>query len=637
MKVSYKNLQEYFDGALPLPDALAGALTFHAWEIEGVEQVGSDTVIDVKVLPDKSAWALSHRGIAKDISAVLGIPLAHDPLGEPAVLEPKTTEVTTSIDTPTCTRYTAALIRGVKVGPSPAWLVEFLASMGQRSINNVVDVTNYVMFGIGQPIHAYDASKLSKDDQGRFHMRVRGAKSGERITSLTGEVYELSTDDALIVDGGTDAPIGIAGIKGGKVAEVDSRTIDIVLESANFNPVMVRKTSQRIKLRTDASARFENGISRSMAPYGVLQGALLIAKLCGGQVGGFVDTNSTPVERTPVVVTCTKINSVLGLSLTMSEVETIMKRFGYAYEIAGDMITVTPPQERPDLVIAEDVIEEIGRIHGYEHVASVPIPKVPLHEINKSFFYSERVRDFLCSLGFSEVFTSSFRDQDEVQLANALASDKGYLRSALYKNLNEALTKNAGNVELFGTDKVRIFEIGTVFTKGGEKLKLAFGVSSKAGVTAKDFKEVSDVYTKFLVHFAVSEVVHTVYEKEGVNEIDLSAFIKALPTPTAYDVHPTSPEVAYVPFSNYPHAVRDIAFWTEADVTEEKAKEVVEKNAGALLKRIDCFDRFEKEGKVSYGFRIIFQSYEKTLTAEEVDAMMQSIFSAVSACGWVVR
>jgi phenylalanyl-tRNA synthetase beta subunit len=176
-----------------------------------------------------------------------------------------------------------------------------------------------------------------------------------------------------------------------------------------------------------------------------------------------------------------------------------------------------------------------------------------------------------------------------------------------------------------------------VFTKGGEKLKLAFGVSSKAGVTAKDFKEVSDVYTKFLAHFAVSEAVHTVHEKEGVYEVDLSAFIKALPTPTAYDVHPTSPEVAYVPFSNYPHAVRDIAFWTEADMTEEKAKEVVEKNAGALLKRIDCFDRFEKEGKVSYGFRIVFQSYEKTLTAEEVDAMMQSIFSAVSACGWVVR
>jgi phenylalanyl-tRNA synthetase beta chain len=635
MKVSYSELNtKYFDGKLPSPEVLADVLTFHAWEIEGVEQVGSDTVLDVKVLPDKSAWALSHRGIAKDISAVLNISLVHDPLSDACVLEPTTNELSVTVVSPTCTRYTAAVIRGVKVGPSPAWLQDFLASMGQRSINNVVDLTNYVMFGIGQPLHAFDAGKMSNTDG--YTVTVRNARVNESITTLTGETYTLTEHDVLIVDGGTDTPIGIAGIKGGKVAEVDADTVDIILESANFDPVKTRHSSQRLKLRTDALQRFENGIARSMAGYGVKWGAELLVEHCGGTVMGYVDTNPTPVERTPVLLTLAKVNSVLGLLLSMANIEGVVKRFGYVYEIQGDAITITPPHERPDLVIPEDFIEEIGRIHGYEHVASVPIAPMPLREVNKRFYYAEAVRDALVAEGFSEVFTSSFRNTDEVKLKNALASDKGYLRSVggMEENMREALAKNAPMADLFGSDHVRLFEIGTAFTEHGERTILTLGVSSKQGFVPKKDQKVLDAALTALKG-VLGEITCEV--KDGATSLDLESAIALLAAPHTYTAHPLSGEVSYKPFSAYPYLTRDIAFWCPADTSVGDALTTIRTHAGSDIARIDMFDRFEKEGRVSYGFRIVFQSYKKTLDGAEADASMQSIYDAVRARGFEVR
>lgn len=640
MKISYNELNtKYFDGKLPLPEALGDALTFHAWEIEGIEKVGNDTVLDVKVLPDKSAWAMSHRGIAKDISVILDIPLADDPLADAPVLEPRTSEVSVVVETPTCTRYTAALIRGVKVGPSPLWLQDFLVSMGQRSINNVVDLTNYVMFGMGQPLHAFDAHKMSNK------ITVRNARTNESITTLTGETYSLTNDDALIVDGGTDMPIGIAGVKGGKVAEVNGSTVDIILESANFDPIKTRHTSQRLKLRTDASARFENNISRSMAAYGVEAGARLIAEHCGGEIIAYVDTNPESVVRAPVSVSAAKINSVLGLSLSILDVEAIIKRFGFVYEIAGETVTITPPHERPDLVIPEDVIEEIGRVYGYEHVASVPIAPIPLREVNKRFYYADAVRDALIQEGFSEVFTSSFREADEVKLKNALASDKGYLRSVegMKKNMEEALAKNAPMADLFGSEQVRIFEIGTAFEADGERYMLTLGVSSKQGYVPKKDQKVLDAATT-AVKVVLGDIA--VRGEGAVRVCDLKSAIETLSAPASYTQRELSSEVSYKPFSMYPYLTRDVAFWADADTSADDAEGNIRASAGASVARIDMFDRFEKgpnpdepngERKVSYGFRIVFQSYEKTLDGVEADAMMQKVYDALNAKGWEVR
>lgn len=634
MKVSYTALQSYFETPLPSAEVLADALTFHAWEIESVDQVGADTVLDVKILPDKSPWALSHRGIARDLSVILNLPMRHDAFQERPALTPVAGEVQIDIATPTCTRYTAAHIQGVTVGPSPKWLSDTLASLGQRSINNVVDVTNYVMFMLGQPLHAFDADKLSHAHG--YRIGVRQAREGESIVVLTGESYTLSHRDAVIVDAGTDAPIGIAGIKGGKVAEVDGATTTIILESAHFDPVAIRKSSQSLRLRTDASTRFENGIVRDTAGYGVALAAHMLCDIASGTLVGFVDTDSTPTTREPMTLPYAKVNSVLGLVLSAQEIERIVSRFGYEATFGVDTVTITPPFWRSDLGIPEDFIEEIGRMYGYEHVPSVKIAPVPLVEMNTRFYYAEAIRQVLTGMGFSEIFTSSFRELDAIKMKNAFASDKGYLRSSLRVNMSEALQRNVGNRDLLGLSFIGLFEIGTVFTVEGERYLLSIGVRH-----AMEYKEKTD---KTLLESACKAVqgvlgVDVIWSSEqGIAEMDLGEVLPSLASVTSYQAGSTTATIpTYVPFSPYPAMSRDIAFFVTGGVTPEAAAAVINREAGDLHVRTTLFDEFTKDGRTSYAFRLVFQSNERTLSDDIINPITERITNAVTAEGWQVR
>lgn len=636
MKVTYRGLNMFFDGKLPSPEEVAKAFTFHAWEIEEMEEKEGTTVLDVKVLPDKSAWALSHRGIAKDLSVVLGIPLARDPFTEKPILEPKVAEVSVTVETPKCRRYIAAYLKNVKVQESPEWLKSDLRALGQRPINNIVDITNYVMFGTGQPLHAFDARKLSK-----LALGVRAAKDGEKITTLTGDECVLSPEDMVIVDGDTDLPVGIAGVKGGKLAEIDASTTDIIIESANFDPVSVRKTSQRLKLRTDASLRYENGVVSDLTAYGIRDAVKFItdpqflADLGGGELVGYVDTGKESPLPAKVSISLEKINSVLGLTLSIDDVEAIMQRFGYEHEYQGLTLILQPPFERPDLVIAEDVIEEIGRIHGYDHVASVVPAPLVVTELNTTFYYIDRIREALADVGFSEIFTSSFREEDEVKMKNAFASDKGYLRSALSKNMDEALAKNASNADLLGVREVRAFEVGTVFGKEGESLKVALGVRSPSGFKAKNDDPILKAGID-AVHTALNTGLSWI-QKDGIAEADLSTVFKQLPVPKAYAPFTKSPDATYTQFSAYPYVARDVAFWVSGSAPVAELESLIRKEAGELLVRLSLFDEFSKEGKTSYGFRLILQSFEKTLTDADVVPLMDRVYAALKGKGYEIR
>lgn len=629
MKVSYDWLQTFFDGNLPSVDAVGDALMFHSWELEDVVSNDGDSVLDVNVLPDKSAWALSHRGIAKDLSVVLGIPLTRDPLHDAATLQPRHAGIEIQLQTPTCTRYSAALVRGVSVGPSPAWLQKRLAALGQRSINNVVDITNYVMFDLGQPLHAYDAGKL-----GGVKIVVRSSRSGEEITTLTGETYTLSSDDAVIADGTTDAAIGIAGIKGGMLAEVEDATVDILLEAGNFVPVPVRKTAQRIKLRTDASARYENGIVPEMTAYGLTAAVALLQEIAGGTLEGYADTGAPERVFEPVTVPISKINSVLGLNLTEAHIRDILNRFGYAYTVTDRELTVTPPFERTDLSIPEDIIEEVGRIHGYADVPSIVPEPIALEEHNKRFFYSEVVRDVLTAQGFSEIYTSSFRNSDEVQLANALAADKGYLRSDLRQNMEEALIKNVPHEDLLGIPFVGAFEIGTVFRTTGEHFSVVVGVRHGAA-----YKEKMDQRLLAEALSALEAKLGPLHANmsDGIAEFNFDAVLDVLPEPDAYAPFDLIEDVTYAPFSPYPSISRDIAFWIHDNTPIDEIESLLQNEAGALCVRITLFDEFSKDGRTSYAFRLVFQSEEKTLTDEEVNAVMEPLYRAVEMRGWETR
>lgn len=598
MKISRLWLQKYFDAPLPHAEELSRALTFHAFEIDGVEQKGEDDVLDVKVTPNRGHDCLSHRGIAKELSAILKLPLAREPLEHPPTLAPVTQEVSVALNTPLCKRYVAGYMKGVSVGPSPAWLVQRLEAIGQRSINNVVDATNFVMFNTGQPLHAFDAKKL-----GSLALGVRTAKEGEVMQALDKKEYTLK-DSMLVITAG-DAPVGIAGVKGGMPAAIDSSTTDIVIESANFDGVSVRKTAAALKLRTDASSRFEQVISPELASYGMQSVVELIRELAGGEVAGYVDVYPETQKETRAHVSVALVNKVLGTTLTGADVADALTRLGFSYkEEAGDFEVVVP-FERLDIMLPEDLVEEVGRMVGYEQIQSTPLsPWSGGVEINQNFAAAEAKREELVAQGYSEVFTSVFAEKGERVVLNKVDGVRPYLRSSLVPGLTEALTKNKSHKDLLALTEVKLFEIGVVWKDGKEATMLG-----------------------------------TASEKGGVKEELLTSAMAE-----AYQEFPVSSAERYETFSKYPYIVRDIAMWIPKDsklptgqAPEDFVRDFIQQEAGELAVRAGLFDRFEKGDKTSLAFRVVFQSFERTLTEEEANAAMEKVYAAVKAKGFEIR
>ena len=636
MKFSRNWLQTFFDTPLPVNAVLEEKLTFHSSEVEEVLTVGDDTVFDLKILPDKSAWLLSHRGLAKELSVILDVPLSRDPFvhGLPPV--ENLSDVRVALNTPICDFYGAAIITGVTVGPSPEWLRARLEAIGQRSINNIVDATNYVMFELGQPLHAFDANTFTTDASGVREVCVRAATDGETLTTLSNEELYLTSRDAVITDGVSGTILALAGVKGGLNSGVTNATTTILLESAHFERVATRKGARLHKLPTDAAKRYENGLSRAVAPYGLAAGAQLIAEIAGGAVAGTVTAGNSTENRNPVSVSLEKINSVLGLTLTLEEVTHILNRFGYAFDVEGEGVTVTPPFEREDIIVAEDVIEEIGRIHGLSNVVSISPTSMPLRELNVRHYYADKIRAVLVNLGFSEVYTSSFRDKDIAHIKNALASDKSYLRSRLMENLLEVRTRNIPYRDLLGMKAVQVFEIGTVFGVETEAFHLGLAVQTGTEYKAKvDDGLLTAAVSALETALGVSLVpVHTA---PGYIEISLDALLPLLPVPTAYESFTRPEEILYKPFSQYPSVSRDIAMWVGEGTEVGLVEPTLHSAAGDLLVRLTHLDTFTKEGRTSLAFRLVFQSYEKTLEASEVDTQMSAVYDAAAKAGWEVR
>lgn len=599
MKVSYTWLNNFVDGKLPPVGDVADALTFHAFEIDGVEHVGSDHVLDVKITANRGHDCLSHRGIAKELSAILKLPLNPkvDPFAQPVDLSKETSEVAVTLEDPSqCRRYIAGYIKGVKVGPSPEWLKQSLESIGQRSINNVVDATNLVMFNIGQPMHAFDAGKLKSD--GKFSIVVRRAHAGEHITTLDAKEYELQESMLVIVDQNANVPVGIAGVKGGMPAGVSPDTTDIILESANFHGVSVRKTSQALKLRTDASARYEQELSPELCAVAMQQAVNVITAIAGGEVAGFVDVYPAPQPKMFANVAVEKVNRVLGAHLTAADVADVFTRLGFGYKEQDGVFEVQVPQERLDITIPEDLVEEVGRIVGYDKVPAVPLPPVDVAPaVNVNFAAAEAIREELMAQGYSEVFTSVFADKGERVVANKVDGVRPYLRDSLVPGLTDALAKNKPNKDLLGLKEVKLFEIGVVW-KGGQEVTM----------------------------------IGTVTERQPASERPLETSSAA-----TYTDLPLSTTERYQAFSRQPYIVRDVALWVPADTNADAVRENIKAQAGELCTTVRLFDTFEKEGKKSLAFRLIFQSFERTLTEVEANAAMEKVAATLKAQGFEIR
>ena len=613
MKISVLWLQRYFEKPLPSAEKLAEALTFHAFEIESVDIVSpQDAVLDVKVLPNRAADCLSHRGIAKELSAILNVPLKSDPFRDFLPmndLRGRSLGISVEIaDSTKCLRFVGAVIKGVKVGPSPAWLKDALESVGQRSINNIVDATNYVMLDIGQPMHAFDSGKL-KSENGNLKIKVRDAKKGEKITVLSGEEYALPEGAILITDGNADAAIGIAGIKGGKPASITEDTKDIIVEAANFDGTTIRKTAQALKLFTDASQRFQNNPSPELPAYAMRDVLKIIADIASGELVGVVDVYPQRPVHKAVSVTAETISKRIGAEYSDDDLAGVFKRLDLAFTKEAGVFTVTPPFERTDIVIPEDLAEEVGRIMGYENVASAELAPATGTPDQNRFRGIERMKDMLVEKGFIEVSTQSFAPKGDVILANPLDKTKPALRPFLKENLAEALerAKLSAPLVLAPNEKPKLFEVGSVFSKEGEYLAL----------------EMTERVPE-LGFFGVPAQSIGIEEQEELGKEDFEL--------KRYSLGP------YKPFSIYPFVLRDIALWVPSGTDVGFTKPYIEREAGELLFRCDLFDTFEKDGKVSYAFRLVFQSMERTLSDAEVNAIMEKVTSALNAQeGWQVR
>jgi len=644
MLVVHNWLKDYIGDSIPDAREIEKLLTFHSFEIEGIETVSGHEVIDVDVLPNRSSDCLCHRGIAREIATLIDKDLENDPLAKEISLQ-ETTMIEVDIeDTDACPRFTASLMTGITVKDSPQWLQDRLQALGQRPINNIVDATNYVMYALGQPLHAYDADKFPQVD-GKWQFQVRYAKEGE-VVSLIAEGGKdedrdivLKGTELLIVDKSSNTPIGLAGVKGGRFAGVDAGTTKIIIEAAHFDSTLTRKTARGLGIVIDASKRFENECSRELPPYAQQEIISLISDIAGGACEGTIDAYFQKKENPEVTVRPDVVNALLGVSLTSEQMQSLLTRVGVKIEKKGENLSCVGPWERTDLLIEVDFTEEIGRVHGLDNIQSVIPETVALTELNARHYYSEQVRDVLISLGFSEVITSSFRKKDVVKLRNALASDKGCLRSALTKSIFDVLDKNAGFTDLLGATDTRVFEIGTVFEKNDqgvtEHVSLAFGVRTKSnGYNPKDDAQTALAVTALEEKLGITLNITT---EKAVTEINFTELFESLPVPATYEPVSVAEETVYKPFSHHPAMTRDIAMWVTEGTNVEEVQTLLNATAGDLRVRTTHVDEFTKDGRTSLAFRLVFQAMDRTLTDDEVNVQMDAVYKAATEQGWETR
>jgi phenylalanyl-tRNA synthetase beta chain len=472
MKISYQWLQTYFAKKLPEAERLAERLAFSFAEVEGVEKRGDDWVLDVKVLPDRACYALSHCGVAREVAALLDWKIK-----EKGELSPRTSRGVRTLsvrveDKKACPRYRARIIENVSVDISPAWLCARLEAIGERSINNIVDATNFTMFDIGQPLHAFDADKVTGG------IVVRRAKKGEALLTLDGKELVLEPNALVIADNA--GVLALAGVKGGKRAEVTKETKNIILEAASFDPGVVRRASQTHGVRTESSRRFENNLSPWLAGEGSDACAALIRRFCSdARCGAVVDIFPKKQKPRSIIVNGGFIRTALGMDISDKEIRTALARLALSTHSRGKTLVVVPSPERRDIMRREDVVEEVGRMLGYDQIPEESLPVPPQEGESKRERLSEDIiRDLLVAEGFSEVFTSSFAARGEVEIEKPLAADKAFARSDLFTNFYPSLLKNYANAPLLGVDVVRQYEIGSVFTEKGERRALIMGAMS---------------------------------------------------------------------------------------------------------------------------------------------------------------
>jgi phenylalanyl-tRNA synthetase beta chain len=643
------------------------------------ELIPSDAIFEVEVTPNRPD-CLGHMGLARELAAALGRGLGRDfmPPFTGGVEPPGTDLVDVAIEAPDlCRRYIGAPITGVRVGPSPRWLRRRLFVTGVRPISNVVDVTNYVALEYGQPLHAFDLTTL----RGR-RIVVRRARAGERLLCLDGETRTLTPDVLVIAD--AERPVALAGIIGGEETAVTGGTTDLLLEAANFEGVNVRATSRALKLRTEASARFEKGISPELALAGARRAAVLLAEITGGRVHvGWADVYPRPQEPARVRFRPAQVDAVLGVHVPLQEMEAILRRLDFQVRVQDDgEWDLLPPVYRLDVGIPEDVAEEIGRMHGYDNVpATLPgrrrgtwRPATPSMERRL-----DAVRQALAGAGFTEVVTPALTsgallDRLEVgeramRVLNPVSDDQDTLRTTLLP----ALLRVAEHNRNYGRSSLAVFEIGRAYLRQpddlqgqasmqpDEPVRLAAVRSGLGGAEAgrRAFLELKGSLERALDALAP---VEESYERDRATLFHPGRCARVLVCGRAVgrvgELHPSVTEAFDLegravaleldlepvlaidlprrarPLPRFPAVNRDLGVVVPEDVPAGELLRTIKEADGELLESATAFDEYRgsqvPEGRKSVGFALTFRRPDRTLTDAEVDRQLEKIRKTLS-------
>jgi phenylalanyl-tRNA synthetase beta chain len=600
------------DGLLLLPaDAPLGK--------KFVEYVGpGDTLFDIEVTPNRPDW-LSVIGIAREVAALTGNPLK---VPEISISETGVNDTTVKVEAPDlCPRYTARVIRSVKIGPSPAWLKQVLEKVGMRSINNVVDVTNYVLLETGHPLHAFDYNLV------RGHqIIVRRAENGEQYEAIDDSKHELNSEMLVIAD--AERTVALAGIMGGKNSEISDATTDVLLEAAYFNPSNIRKTSKQLGLSSDSSYRFERGTDIEGLVWASNRAAALIQQLAGGQVaGGMVDVLAKPVERKRVACRYAQVNRLLGVEVPAETVKKIFVSLGLSVvkeDAAG--VEAEVPTFRVDLEREADLIEEVCRIYGVEKIPARMQPSVAqVSEFDAQWDARQRVRQTLTAMGFHEALNQTMVDQGLAKLQNPLTSEMSALRDSLVPGLLQNLRTNVSRHQY----DVRLFEIGRVFAADGKE-SLRVGLAMTGRRTPGDWER--------------TEKVDYLDLKGALETLGLTAKIQHIPAATAKkmdlrdDVYVAECELPaggageekmFRELPKFPAVVRDVALVVPEEVSHGDVVAAILKNRKEILEKVALFDIFTgssiPSGKKSLAYSLTFRAAERTLTDAEVNAAHDAV------------
>ncbi len=639
-----------------------------------------DVVMELKVTPNR-ADCLSHWGLAREIACLLDRPLK---IKEPSISFVGSTKSKVALDvqdTELCPRFTGTYIEGVRVGPSPEWMKRRLEASGMNSINNLVDVTNYVMLELGQPMHAYDAREIKGNK-----IIVSKAKPGEKFKTLDGTELTLSGTELMIRD--AERSVGIAGVVGGQNSGIQDDTTNVFLEAAYFTMESVRKTARQHGIQTESAYRFSRGIDPSNTLRAANRAVELILELAGGTAyGDQHDSNPNPVEQKVIDIQIAQVEERLGHTVEPQKFTSWMKRLGCDVSVVGSKFRVIAPLYRPDLVIKEDLIEEYARLNGFEHIpeklptlGSSPTPH------SQEYLLQQKVHQFMRAEGFSEAFTFSFVSDalqkkwiqsaqnlsgfvfkgEPVRIQNPLSDELNVMRQSLFTGLMQSCLHNVRHTLNVG----RVYELGYVFDSQGDEFSqnssLAFiswgqpqslWSSNNASLFFETKTVVEDLLKSLLIKsykFEALEAVSFLHPGQTASlkvEGKVVGFLGCV-HPVLLEEEKVRVPVVYCELnleqllkgqprkyrtksiSKFPMVERDLAFVMPKTLKAGDIIADMQKAAGAQLKSVLIFDVFEggnlKDTDKSVAYRLIYQDMEKTLTDEDLQKLDKIVIDSVS-------